>query len=227
MKNLFKTVLFAAVGTVMFASCNSKDDYDYDADNLKQEKAIDSIFTKDRAIIENYIDETFQEDSLKITYNYLGKTIKRGLWYKVITAVSDENEQAYKYQINTSGYGLPVVAPKVTLKYTARLLDGTTLENGTLVENEGGGEYDFSTNASKVINTAWYLSFFPYNIRVNEQDTRVIGGLTKNGLKKGSRIIVVTPSYWAYGARGNGQTGDKAIPANSPLVYDFEVLSIQ
>ena len=216
MKNLFKTVLFAAVGTVMFASCNSKDDFDYEGEYLKQEKVIDSLLNKDKLLIEDYVDGSFKEDSLKIRFNYLNKSVKRGIWYKVIEEPTEENDKAYKYEVSNSSYGLPVVPPKVTLKYTAKLL------NGTVVETEESGEYDFNSNASKVINTAWYLSFFPYSIRINEQDTRIIGGLTKNGLKKGSKIIVVTPSYWAY----QGLSTDKR-PANSPLIYEFEVLNIK
>lgn len=223
MKTLFKTVMFAAVGAVLFASCNdSSDNYDYEAEYLKQEKAIDSIFQKDAKIIANFVDDTFQEDSLKITYNYLDKTIKRGFWYKVITQPTEENDNAYKYQVNSTGYGLPIIAPKVNIKYTARLLDGPTVLEGTIVENEPGGDYDFASNTSKVINWAWVYSFSPYSIRINETNTTKIGGLTKNGLKVGSKIIVVSPSYWAYGS-----TKSDKIPANSPLVYEFEVLSIK
>ncbi|MBL1410871.1 FKBP-type peptidyl-prolyl cis-trans isomerase [Sphingobacterium faecale] len=223
MKNLFKTVLFAALGAIVFVSCNKKDTTDWNAEYLKQEKHIDSLLNKDKLKIEDYIDDTFQEDSVKIRFTFLNKSVKRGIWYKVTGTPTEEDEQAYKYEPNTSGYqGLPVVAPKVTLKYTARLLDGSTLSNGTLVENEESGEYDLGSSTTKVINSAWYVSFFPYSIRINEQDTRIIGGLTKTGLKKGSKITVVTPSYWAY----QGLSTDKR-PANSPLVYEFEVLSIK
>lgn len=230
MKTLFKTAIFATIGAVFLASCNKKDDFDYDDYYLKQEQAIDSIFQKDEKIIQNYIDESFQEDSLKISYNYLNKTIKRGIWYKVIQEPTEEDNEAYTYKVNSTSYNFPIEAPKVNLKYTARLLDGTTLEDGTLVENEPGGEYNFKefenyinnfSSSNKVINWAWVYAFAPYSIRVNESNTVKIGGLTKNGLKKGSKIVIVTSSYWAYGTR----TSEK-IPANSPLVYEFEVLGI-
>lgn len=72
------------------------------------------------------------------------------------------------------------------------------------------------------MNNVWVYAFFPYSIRFNGND-EIIGGLTKDGLKKGSIFRMVTPSYWAFDTR----TNIKDIPADSPLIYEFEVLAIE
>lgn len=233
MKNLFKTVLFAAIGAVTFVSCNSKDDFDYEGERqrvLEQEKLIDAQLSKESIEIEDYVTANFgsgaQADSLLIPFQVLEKKVKRGFWYDVVTTPTEEDDKAYTWELTTSGYSYIAKPAKVKLKYTAKLLDGTIVESDL-----EGSNYDitpFKTD-SKVFTSTWYYTFIPYSIKNNSNNT-VIGGFTKNGLKKGSKIRVVTPSIYAYGSVAKEADGTNTlvkIPANSPLVYEFEVLSIQ
>ena len=214
MKNLLKPLFAFAIVATTFIACNN-DDYDYEGEREKirqQEQELDNIFSAEAVKIKEYALANFlepQEDTLKYRYQVLDKTIKRGLWYDIETEPSEEDDKAYEYKLNSAG----VTFPRVKLKYTAKLLDGTVVESDE-------GDYDLS-QTSRIINTAWKISFIPYSIKLNG-DPMIIGGLTKNGLKKGSIIRVISPSPWAYGA-----TKTDKIPANSPLVYEFEVLSIQ
>jgi len=179
----------------------------------KQELRIDSILNAQKIDIEEYVEthlEGAKEDSIYYNYSYIDKRTKRGLWYRVDSEPTDET---YDYKVNSSATAL--IYPTVKLKYSAKLLSGETVESDT-----EGSIYNFGVSSSK-INSAWIISFFPYSIKLNGNDI-VVGGLTKNGLKKGSKITVVTPSPFAYGS-----TAQSSIPANSPLVYEFEVLSIE
>jgi len=134
--------------------------------------------------------------------------------YRVVSDAAADN--TYEYSFNSSKF---LVLPMVKLKYKASLL------NGTEVQSDGkGSDYSFSVlmnGPSNVFNQAWYCSFFPYSIRFNGED-ELVRGLTKDGLRKGSELHVVVPSCWAFDQRPL----DK-IPANSPLVYEFEVVEIQ
>jgi FKBP-type peptidyl-prolyl cis-trans isomerase len=181
----------------------------------EQERRIDSILTADKTKIQSYVAEHLpdaQEDTVTISFQYLNKpNVKRGFWYKVQQEPTDDS---YEYKIGSTS----LVYPKVKLNYTAKLLDGTE------VESAEGENFDFN-QTSAVIKNAWFVSFFPYSIRLNSED-RTVGGLTKDGLKVGSIITVVTPSYFAYGSTAK-TTSLGTIPANSPLVYEFEVISIE
>lgn len=215
MKNLFKPLFALVILATTFIACND-DKYDYAADEERarqQELILDSIFRAEALEIKAYALEHFdapQEDTLKYHYQFLDKTIKRGFWYEIVNEPSDDT---YEYKLNASRQ---VIYPKVKLKYTAKLLDGTTIVESDVT----GSDYDF-TQPSKVINNAWAISFIPYSVKLNG-DPIIQYGLTKNGLKKGSIIRVISPSPWAYGTNKT----DK-IPANTPLVYEFEVISIE
>ena len=221
MKNLFK-LLFAVVLTgVAFTSCmKDNDDYGNQEEELrKQEKDIDDLLTAQKIKIDEYINSNdfFTnpiEDTIKMVYNFIDqKNTKRGIWYEVITEGVDES---YEYKITFNGYQFQYVFPTIKLKYKAFLLDGTLVQS-----DEEGSTYNFGTASNRIVNTAWIYSFFPYSIKYNGEN-RILQGLTKNGLQKGSKFRMITPSYWAFGSA----TNDK-IPANSPLVYEFEVLEIQ
>jgi len=228
MKKLLNLLCVALLGTVTLASCNNNNDnFQNDADAaLRADKALDSLFSAEALKIKAYVNASADfkdaiEDTVTVRFQYLQKTIKRGLWYKVTSpATSDTYE--YKGQIvNYMGYPYFVpTLPKVKLKYTAKLLDGTIVQ-----KDPEGSTYDLNTmsqaNNPTVYNNAWRYSFLPYLIKYNGKD-EIVGGLTAKGLKKGNKFKVVTPSYWAFGGR---KVGD--IPANSPLVYEFEVLEIE
>jgi FKBP-type peptidyl-prolyl cis-trans isomerase FkpA len=132
-----------------------------------------------------------------------------GIWYQMIA----EGDGVYQYIAkDTTIYGQTqkiVVAPKVTVRYTGQLLDDTVFDQN----NSEEGMVGLVTQYIR----AWQIAFFPKTIG----DLKV-GGLTSKGLTKGSKIRIVTPSYWAYGNFTAGK-----IPANSPLDFTIEVVDIK
>lgn len=222
MKNLFSVLAIITFLGASFTSCN-KDDFDYDKsiqDSKKQEEKLDSIFTSQKSLIENYVQTNFgptaKEDTIKYYYTYLDKSIKRGLWYEILSEPTS-NTFEYKGQVVSSYYGsyYTAILPKVKLKYTAKLLNGTVVASDIV-----GTPYDLATLPSTTLNKAWEFAFVPYSIQYNGK-AQVTYGLTKDGLKQGSKIRVITPSPWAFGG-----TASEKIPANSILIYEFEVLEI-
>lgn len=221
MKKLF-TQLFALViiGTSL-TSCMKNDDTDYEAENIKIEERVDAILLAEKLKIEEFVHNEYPlavEDTVLMKYNYINKKTKRGIWYQELEKANEENEKAYTYEINANGS--QVLYPKVKLKYTAKLLNGTIVQ-----EDIDGSNYDLSVSNTNIIKNIWINAFFPYSIKFNGADIPV-RGLTKNGLKKGSKFVVITPSYWAYGDKDATVNG-KTIPASSSLVYEFTVLSIE
>lgn len=224
MKTLFKPLLFLFATTFLFTACNKESDYDYAAEleaAKKAEQKLDSLFSAQKLFIEDYVLDNFtnaKEDTVTYRFNYIDKKIKRGIWYQIDAEPSD-NSYEYKGQIVNSAYGayFAPILPKVKLKYSAKLL------NGTVVGQEvTGSDFDFNTMSNTIYNSAWQIAFIPYSIQYNGEP-RVLQGLTKDGLKKGSKIKMITPSPWAFHDKANGTT----IPANSILVYEFEILEIQ
>lgn len=213
MKKIFKTALMIALGSFALTSCRDKDNYDYEAEALKAEQRIDSLLTAEKTKIEDYKNQflpTATQDSLNYNFYYLNKkNVKRGIWYSVD---SEPTDNSYTYSLNASGTQLTY--PKLKLKYTVKNLSNKVVESDLT-----GTDYNLGIQSSKITNI-WFISFFPYSIKFNGTDS-VLGGLTKEGLKKGSKFTVITPSIFAYGSKS--QTD---IPANSPLVYEFEVLEI-
>lgn len=217
MKTLFKPLIVLAFAAVAFSSCMKDTSAEDEAAQREQQEAIAASLAADEIKIEAYLtahpSEGWQEDETEVPLTLIGKTPLRGFWFEVLESPTEEDDEAYKYEFSGQGYK----APKVKLTYTASLLDGTE------VQSEVNGDFDFATlsNNNTIYNQTWFYSFFPKSIRQDGQDIEV-GGLTAKGLKKGSKIRVVTPSLWAFGTT---KVGD--IPANSPLVYEFEVLSIE
>ncbi|MCA5003877.1 FKBP-type peptidyl-prolyl cis-trans isomerase [Sphingobacterium bovistauri] len=217
MKYLFSILSVAALLATTFTACNKSDDFDYEEYYKQQEQAVDSLLSAEKLKIENYVDEHFDnpiEDTVSIKYSYLSKkTAKRGIWYEILSQPTDNT---YEYKATSSQQ---LTVPTLKLKYTAKLLNGTVVQSDLQ-----GGQYSFSSNSNNLFNQAWHFAFFPYTVKFNAIDVKIhgLGGLTKDGLKKGSKIRVITPSLWAFGGT---KVGD--IPANSPLVYEFEVLEIQ
>lgn len=219
MKNLFKPLFALAFMAVTLTSCMSNDNNnDSQIEEMKKNQTrVDELLTKQKSEIEKYANEVFAtpvEDKVEIDLEYINKKVKRGIWYYV---EAPGEADSYKYSVNSSGTAL--VYPKLKLKYTAKLLDGTVVQ-----EDVTGGDYNLGISQSNVFNNAWYYSFFPHTIKFNNQDIKVLG-LTEKGLQKGSIFHMVTPSVWAFDAQTVTHNG-KTIPANSPLVYRFEVLSI-
>jgi len=224
MKTLFKPLLVLAFAAVTFSSCMKDDDTDYDAQQRQQEEALVASLTTDKIKIDAYLlaneeSGTWQEDQTKFPLTFI-ESPKRGIWFEILSEPTEEDDEAYEYELNSQG---GIVAPKVTVNYSVSLLD-----EEEPIQSKTNASIDFATfqnSAPNVFNQIWIWSFIPKTIEYNTTD-REVGGLTARGLKKGSKIRVVTPSAWAFGGKAI-EVESKTIPANSPLVYEFEVLSIE
>lgn len=218
MKALFKPLFAIVLATITFTSCMEDDDTDYEAEQLAAERYADSVLSAEKPKIEEYLALNpggWQEDDQTLTLSLMGKTIKRGFWFEILEEPTAEDDAAYEYELESTGSNLQLVYPQATINYTATLL------NGTQVQQEYEANFSTLSSNTSVFNYAWYYSFFPKTIQYSGVDYTV-GGFTAKGLKKGSKIRVVSPSYFAFGESAVG-----SIPANSPLVYEFEVLDIE
>lgn len=97
-----------------------------------------------------------------------------------------------------AGEGVPPTAGKnVNVHYTGKLLNGTVFDSSV----ERGQPFQFSLGKGQVIK-GW-----DYGIAM---------------LKPGEKAILGIPSWLAYGARGTGP-----IPANSPLIFEVQLISYE
>lgn len=224
MKNLLAAFAAIALMATSFTSCNKSDDFNYEEQieaAKKEERKLDSLFSAQKLLIEEYVDANFtnaKEDTVTFRFPNIDKKIKRGIYYQIDSEPSD-NSYTYKGQFVSNGYTtfFAPILPKVKLKYSAKLLNGTIVGQETT-----GSDFDLSTMSNTIFNNAWQYAFVPHTIQYNGEP-RVLNGLTTNGLKKGSKIKLITPSPWAFHDRAIGTT----IPANSILIYEFEILDIQ
>ena len=221
MKTLFKPLIVLFCAAVAFSSCMKDTSAEDEAERRRQEEAYEALLLEQKTKIDAYVAAHpsevpggWQADDREEQLPSLGKSVKTGIRFEVLAVPTEEDDKAYEYEFSAS---TGIVSPKVKVNYTAYLLDGTEVQSG---ENEN---IDFATfqSTSNIYTPVWTISFFPKSYRVNGEDRKYYG-LTAKGLKKGSHIRVVSPSVWAYGSSSK----DK-IPANSPLVYEFEVLSIE
>lgn len=199
MKNLFGKLFLVLTLAVGFAACNDNDDW-YEEQMRRQELErirIDSTLNAQKPILEAYALQNFDNPVLNDS---------TGIWFDLIEAGDDES---YQYMIS----GGQILAPNVSVKYKGELMNGTVFEETT---------EDKTANFSlgNVIS-AWQFAFLPQSINYNGSDVPLIG-LTEKGLKKGSKIKFITPSPYGY----DNQAREK-VPANSPLVFEIEVISIQ
>jgi FKBP-type peptidyl-prolyl cis-trans isomerase len=103
------------------------------------------------------------------------------------------------YIIEKQGDGLKAEAGKtVTVNYTGKLMDGKVFDSSL---NPGRTPFDFKLGAGQVIK-GWDEGIALFKV----------GG-------KGTLII---PSTLGYGSRASQQ-----IPANSPLIFDIDLLSVK
>lgn len=148
----------------------------------------------EKPIIEDYVN------------NHIPEAIQHentGIWY-VILEEAEEGHEPYEYTIHpTAGY---INSPDVTINYRGVLLNGTEFDSGNDKRFNLGG-----------LIIAWQMIFLP-----SEIGDRQIGGILNQGLQKGMKVRLVTPSLYAYGEHAQGN-----IPANSPLDFTIEVLDIE
>jgi len=161
-------------------------------------------FELEKPIIKNYVTANYP--------NMVYSSDTTGMWFEVLEpGVTD----SYKYVVvdTIDAYGVSrkmVRPPEITVRYTGKLIS-----NNTVFDSNNTTE-GFKSKLDRVI-PAWQIAFQPKSIGEYK-----IGGLLPKGLQVGSKIRFVTPSYFAYGNRDLGK-----IPANSPLYFEIEVLSIK
>ncbi|MFD2593691.1 FKBP-type peptidyl-prolyl cis-trans isomerase [Sphingobacterium griseoflavum] len=190
------------------------EDIDYEGQILAQERSIDSVLNSQRSAIQAYVAAEFTNpvtDTTSINLTRLGKKVTRGMYYEVL---SEPTNSTYEYKYSGSGF----VVPTVKLKYTVSTLSKTVVQSDAT-----GGTYTLNYN-NAAFSSVWLYSFYPYSISYNGNQVKIdqLGGLTKDGLKTGSKFRIISPSLWT-----ETNSSSSTIPANQPLVYEFEVLSIE
>ncbi|MFD1768601.1 FKBP-type peptidyl-prolyl cis-trans isomerase [Sphingobacterium suaedae] len=210
MKKLTTLLVVIALAILGFSACSKSDDYDYQK-ALEEQRIKDSIdnvrkmklVTEQAAALKAFADEHMPGATLDDS---------TGIWLQ-INAPGDNN--SYGYKVDARGY---IIAPKITVKYKGTLLDGTVFD-----QTETDKTAEFSLGG---VIAAWQWAFLPANIRFNGNDYPT-SGLTVNGLKKGAKFKIVTPSPWAYDTQAKSKEGKVIIPANSPLFFEIEVIDIK
>lgn len=228
MKTLFRPLIVLLCAAVAFSSCMKDTSAEDEAKQREAEQAFKALLSEQKTKIDAYIAANpseapggWQEDEYKINLHALGETVNRGIRFEVLAVPSEEDDEAYTYEVAPGGQ--TVVRPEVTVNYRVFLLNGD--EEAEPVQSGENQKFDFATfgpTTSSVYTPVWEYAFFPKSYPPINGNEIPYWGLTAKGLKKGSHIRVVAPSPWGYGEKAVDN-----IPANSPLVYEFEVLSIE
>ncbi len=209
MKNITKFLMgFLCLGMI-FTSC-SKDNIDYDAINekIRQEQIRQYKTKKQQAqAIEDYAKANFTAPKFS--------SDSIGIWYEVINEGTGD----------PFDYANPA---KVSVNYKGELIDKTVFaatKEGTPANYSDLRITYNETAQGQFLGACWFFAFLPESVNSNGTENKLLGLLPK-GLKKGSKIRLITPSVWGFDNRdykiGDGPT----IPANSPLVYEIEVVTI-
>jgi len=162
-------------------------------------------FELEKPIIKNYVTANYP--------NMVYSSDTTGMWFEVL---EPGVTNSYKYVIvdTTDRFGTNIKAirpPEITVRYTGKLVSNNS------VFDSNTSDAGFKFKLDQVI-AAWQIAFQPKSIG----DQKILGLLPK-GLQVGSKIRFVTPSGLGYGNRNDiGK-----IPANSPLYFEIEVLSIK
>lgn len=167
----------------------------------------------EKPVIEAYAKEHLDAPQYK---DIQGKRV----WFEVVVPGNPTSYQ-YKVSESSSNPGQQLLIPaEAIVSYEGRLVN-----NNTVFESKEDQKFIISLNS---IIPAWQLAFFPEEFRYDEDGELLdepieFGGLTDEGLKVGSVIRIVTPSYWAYQNVSQGSS----IPANSPLFFEITVSEIK
>jgi peptidylprolyl isomerase len=125
-----------------------------------------------------------------------------------------KSETGLRYIIETFGDGpKPEIGQMVRVHYAGYLMDGTLFDSSIKSVAQANGKYDERREP-----------YEPFALQYGPM-ARVIEGW-KEGiqlLNVGGKAKLIIPPYLGYGARGAGG----AIPPNSSLVFDVEVVSIE
>lgn len=211
MKNITKFLMaFLCLGMI-FTSC-SKDDTDYNAieEKMRQELIRKYKTKKQQAQeIKDYAAAKFTNPKFS--------SDSTGIWYEVL---SEGTGEAYDYTAS---------APKISVNYKGELLNGTIFaqtKEGTPANYSNFGYTYTETTQGQFLGNCWFFAFVPESINSNGVEKKVYGLLPK-GLKKGSKIRLITPSVWGFDNRDYKIGDGPSIPTNSPLIYTIEVVSIE
>ncbi|GAB4052090.1 FKBP-type peptidyl-prolyl cis-trans isomerase [Spirosoma litoris] len=130
------------------------------------------------------------------------KVIENYIAKNGLTGKAQKTESGVYYVVTQPGSGpTPQKGEVVQVHYTGKLLDGKVFDSSRTNPQAGGKPAQFQLGVGMVI-PGW------------EE------GVSK--LHKGEKATLIIPSTLAYGPRGN-----QAIPANSVLLFDIELIDIQ
>lgn len=130
------------------------------------------------------------------------KVIENYIAKNGMTGKAQKTESGVYYVVTQPGSGpMPQKGDVVQVHYTGKLLDGKVFDSSRTNPQAGGKPAQFQLGVGMVI-PGW------------EE------GVSK--LHKGEKATLIIPSTLAYGPRGN-----QAIPANSVLLFDIELMDIQ
>ncbi|MGJ1391848.1 FKBP-type peptidyl-prolyl cis-trans isomerase [Sphingobacterium spiritivorum] len=194
MRRIGHGILLMVISIIGFTSC--MDDGDF-FDPKKR-------FEEEKPIIKAYVTEKFPE----AVYDSV-----TGIWYKVLESGT---AGSYTYKVKDTANS-KLIQANVKVKYSVRLTNGVEIDKSpadTGMNMLVGA--NLNTGAKSVIN-AWLYAFFPK--KIGEYN---LNGLTVNGLQKGAKIRLVTPSLWAYGHQSVGK-----VPEDAPLDFTIEVMDIK
>lgn len=192
--NFLRPIFFLTLLSFLFVSC------------AKEQEMFDPIaqFEAEKSIIKSYANTNYP--------NMVYSGDETGIWYELVEP-GEENSYEYTTEDATNNYGQNIKVikmPTISVKYTGKLVS-----NNTIFDSNVDKPNPLVSKLNGLI-AAWYYSFIPKSIGSTQ-----FGGLTDKGLQKGSKIRIVTPSYFGYGNRPNG-----SIPANSPLFFEIDVIDI-
>jgi len=187
-------VLWVLFFAFILTSCNKDDVEVYD----KQ-----AALEREAPVLSSYITEQGLSDSAVLHQ-------ESGIWYVLEKA----GEGDFNYLDSTSAEKAQLVNARILVKYSGKLLDGTVFEEKATIDSA-----DLNNQYFQLGNMiqAWGFTFYPEKIGQYE-----VGGILPEGLQKGAKIRIITPSVWAYGYMAKG-----LIPANSPLDFEIEVIDIK
>lgn len=118
--------------------------------------------------------------------------------------------------------GKPVFKPAPDFKVTD---DDDVVQN---VLEEGDGDEIQTSDTVTVKYSGWLLNGTEFDSSGDQTSSFALSGVIKGwtygleGLTVGSKVELIVPAKWAYGASANGK-----IPANSPLVFYVEITGKQ
>lgn len=208
MKHINKLFFLIFGVVILLAACNKNDDLDRIAEEQRLQDSIENarrkkLIDEQAPLLRAYVEDPQNEFSNPV----LDTTT--GIWFEVL---QPGQQDSYTYKLSTNG----LVAPTVEVKYKGQLLNGTVFDE---TDETSTNKKTLKISLAQVI-TAWQFAFLPRSIDYNGQSFPITG-LSQHGLKKESKIRFVTPSPWGY----DTDARDK-IPANSPLVFEIEVVDI-